>query len=945
MARATMDAEAPIAASWADTGGSAGAHNGTRTGLVAREAESEAIEVLLGSVPPAAALVLEGPPGVGKTSLLDHGVASARERGFRVLVARGSGAEAEFPFAGLIDLFDGVTSEQLASIPAPQLRALEVALYRAEPTGAPPEPQVISLAVLSALRALAAAGPVVVAVDDLQWLDLGSGEALVYAAKRLVAEPVVFLLARRPGRRPDVERAIPIERLAHVAVGTLSLGATRQLLATRLGLRLPHHVLRRVYDVTAGNPLFALEVGRSLVRRGPQSVPEQSFGDEIPLPDEVEDLLGLRVADLDDDVRRVLLALALGADVRVTQLRELAGPELLDRAIEAGVVAVDGEKVRASHPLLAEVAVRRASDEEKRGLHRRLAELVADEELAALHLALATEEPDEELAARIESAAEQAAARGATRLGVDLASHAWRLTPPDVPAYDRLLTVSRHLHDAGEKQRLTDLLGPRVASLPAGGSRVLGYHLLTGGVVNGNAEITALHAKALEEAGDIQPCRGRAQSFLAENVAVIQVRDIAESDRLAAEAVADSEDGDAEDQRLALYTRSWTQALRGQPVDHLVERFEELAGHRGYLARYPQRVAGQRRVWRGEIEQGRAFLEAFMERTELWGEPSPHALARLHLVELELRAGDWPAVERLMIEWAASTDDDLLHWPMYERCRALLAMGRGDVEDALLWGGRADSQAEEQGVGWDRLEASRALGVTALLAKDPEEAARRLTTVWEHNQREGVLDPGAFPVAPDLVEALLELGSYDAASAVVAQLAELAEDQDHPWARVGAQRSAALVAIHADGYADEHAAALVEAAAAYQALGLCFDEARTLLALGRAQRRAKKWGAARDTLERAAAAFERLGSPGWVADVRAELERSGARRPAAEGGLTPTERRVADLAVEGLANKQIARTLVVTVNTVEFHLRNTYAKLGIRGRPQLAAALQELDGA
>ena len=139
------------------------------------------------------------------------------------------------------------------------------------------------------------------------------------------------------------------------------------------------------------------------------------------------------------------------------------------------------------------------------------------------------------------------------------------------------------------------------------------------------------------------------------------------------------------------------------------------------------------------------------------------------------------------------------------------------------------------------------------------------------------------------------------------------------------------------------AQALEAAAASYRDLGLAFDEARTLLPLGRAQRRAKKWGAARDVLERAVAAFEAIGSPGWADDARAELERVGARRSATTGGLTATERRVAELAVEGLANKEIARTLVVTVNTVEFHLRNTYAKLGIRSRVQLASALQGID--
>jgi DNA-binding CsgD family transcriptional regulator len=297
----------------------------------------------------------------------------------------------------------------------------------------------------------------------------------------------------------------------------------------------------------------------------------------------------------------------------------------------------------------------------------------------------------------------------------------------------------------------------------------------------------------------------------------------------------------------------------------------------------------------------------------------------------------------MLDDWAASTDSALLIWPMYERCRALASMGRGEIEEARHWGVRAVERAEYTGVRWDWLEATRALGVAALLAKDLSEAVARLGAVWEHTEREGVLDPGAFPAGSDLVEALAESERYDEATAIVDVLAQRAEGQDHPWARVGARRGAALVEIHGDAYTDSAGEALEEAAAAYRGLGLAFDEARTLLALGRAQRRAKKWGAARDVLERTVAAFEALGSRGWTQDARAELERVGARRSATKGGLTATERRVAELAVEGLANKEIARTLVVTVNTVEFHLRNAYAKLGIRSRVQLAAAMHGID--
>ena len=905
-------------------------------GLVARESELQAIRDLLAGERATRALVLEGEPGVGKTSLWEQGVAWARERGMRVLVARSSEAETPLPFAGLIDLLDGVATEELSGVPTPQLRALDVALYRADPTDRPPEPQVISIAVLSALRALAEAGPVLVAVDDVQWLDRASEDALAYAVRRLEREPVTNLLARRPGRRSALENAFTDQHSERLTVGAISLGATRQLLAARLGLRLPHHLLRRIYDATTGNPLFVLEMGRTLVGRDLDNLAD------LPVPDHVEDLLGLRVADLDDSARRVLLAIALDADLRVAQLPQPAGIAALQSALDAGVVVVEGDRVRPAHPLLAAAAQKQAPDEEKREVHRRLADLVDGEQRRALHLALATTGHDEALATRIDAAAAAAAARGATRLAIDLAAHAWRLTPPDVSDVDRVLALGLHLHDAGEKQRLTELLGDRVESLPPGASRVKAYLLLTEGMLEqGSAEIVALLEKALAEAGDDPVLRGQVLSYLAENDAVVEVREVARADERATEAVALSQQGSPDDQRLAVNTLTWTQAMRGRPVAHLVERYYALSTERAFMARHPERIAGQRLVWRGEIGLARPMLTTFFDDAEEWAEA--YALARLHLCELELRAGRWDDVDRMLEDWAASTDSALLIWPMFERCRGLLAAGRGDVAAARRWAGRAVELAVSTGVRWDWLEATRALGVAALLAKDLPEAVLRLSAVWDHTQREGVLDPGAFPVGPDLVEALVESESYDDARAVVDVLADLASDQGHPWAWAGAQRGAAMVEIHGDAYTDSAGQALEAAAASYRDLGLAFDEARTLLTLGRAQRRAKKWGAARDVLERTVAAFEAMGSPGWADDARAELERVGARRSATTGGLTATERRVAELAVEGLANKEIARTLVVTVNTVEFHLRNTYAKLGIRSRVQLASALQGID--
>jgi DNA-binding NarL/FixJ family response regulator len=148
-----------------------------------------------------------------------------------------------------------------------------------------------------------------------------------------------------------------------------------------------------------------------------------------------------------------------------------------------------------------------------------------------------------------------------------------------------------------------------------------------------------------------------------------------------------------------------------------------------------------------------------------------------------------------------------------------------------------------------------------------------------------------------------------------------------------------MIQLAASTYDDEAGETLAEAATAYGGLGLRFDRARALLSVGRAQRRLKKWGAARRSLEQAVAAFDEIGSDGWAEQARSELARVGARRRRADSELTPTEQRVAVLAAEGLSNKQIAATLFVTVHTVEVHLSHAYAKLGIRSRAQLARHL------
>ena len=404
--------------------------------------------------------------------------------------------------------------------------------------------------------------------------------------------------------------------------------------------------------------------------------------------------------------------------------------------------------------------------------------------------------------------------------------------------------------------------------------------------------------RALEESEDDPALHATVLARKSLHLAAGLVCRLGDAEAMALEALPAARTAGFDVEHEVLFSLASIRTMRGRAIDDLIASFE---GDRlRDLDRSLDRVASVGLGWRGDVRQARAGLQQLLSLADERGQVSAYVVARGNLIDVELRAGEWDAANALLDEWAQSVDGEILTGPTYERLRALVAAGRGRAEDAARWSEAAIALGEAGGHQWHLLGALRARALAALLAHEPERAVECLQRVWEHTEREGVDDPGAFPVAPDLVEALLELGRVDEAEAVLARLTELAERQEHPWGLASAKRCRGLVQLAADTYDEEAAAAArAQAAAEYDELGLRFDAARTLLSLGRAQRRHRKWGAARRSLEDAAAAFDELGSPGWADEARSELARVAGRRGQAAGELTPAERRVAELAAEG----------------------------------------------
>ena len=910
----------------------------TDDGLVGRAAELSAAGEFLDLIPAgAASLTLEGEAGIGKSMLWETVGQRAEARGWVVLRSRASQSEARVSFVGLCDLFAPVRDDVLAQLPEPQHVALLAALARGGSSSGLIDQRTLGLAVLSLVRELAQSASVLVAVDDVQWLDAASASLLRFAFRRLRDEPVGLLVAVRPGATGTdaVELAVAGERNRTLPVGPMSVAALQVMLRDRFGQSFPRPTMLQIADVSGGNPFFASEIARELLRVGAVAP-----GGALPVPADLRALVAARLRRLPAGTRDELLAVAALAGPSIRLLDE----SLLAPAEEAEVVRVgpDG-RIAFTHPLLAAAVYSSASGPRRRLVHGRLAAVVEDAEERAWHRALAATSPDETVAEALEEGAARARARGGWISAAEMMERAVELTPGG----DSALRLRRGVRGALYRMQAGDREGARVVLerllevAPAGPLRGDVRRLLAEIQYSDGSfgESARLFEEALEETDDPK-LAGIAELGLAYvKVTMLDLPAAARHARRAAELGAEAGlDGAVAE---ALAAGAVVGVLRGRGVDReALERAVRLEDPDRVvpLQARPKSLAAIALLFDDRLSEAREALVDVWQGARERGEESDLALMLSWFVWLETLSGSYGRAAEIAEEGLLLTDMTAHAsgrcWVLTQRC--LLRAHVGLVDECRADGAQAAELAERVGlaVALPWLAAGRCL--LELSVGDAGAAWAAAEPLARLVEALGVGEPTLALFVPDAAEALLELGETDRAEGLVASFEAAAVRLRRSWAVGAAARCRGLVLAARDDH-DGAEAALREALDVQSRGGRPFELARTQLALGRLQRRRNQRKAARETLAQASSAFTALGAHRFAEIANSESARIGVRRAPDE--LTTGEQATAELAAEGLTNREIAARLFVSQKTVEANLARAYRKLGIRSRAQLGARL------
>ena len=907
--------------------------------LVGRDRELSAIDTWLGiddSRTPMTTLVIEGEAGIGKTELWTEALRLAADRGHRVLRCRASPSEAHLSYVALSDLLRSCADSVFEQLPPVQRRPLEVALLRAEASEGELDPRVVGTGLLSLFEVISSQRPLLLAVDDGQWLDSASARVLAFALRRVSEVPVRFVVTIRTDEpaatglsTAHLQRELGTESISVLDVGPLSVAAIHQLVRSALGASLARPVLVRIHRAAGGNPFYALEIAREVLRQG-----SLRPGEPLPVTTDHGEVVLLRLRRLPRRTREALLVVA-------ALPRPAAGdvaPTDLAPAERAGNVEVDQSgRVSFSHPLFASALYSSLSPDEQRALHARIAERVETLEERALHRALAASSTDGDTADLLDQATESAMRRGAADAAVELKELALRLTPVEDEA--AALRRERELADrryfagdaTGARRQLEEmLLRPLPGEDRAEVLLELGSVLWTQGEPDNGL---ALLSEALEQA-ESAPLRARIHS----RISSFSLDCDAGLEHAEAALRLIDESADPLLYSFALHNMAmWKLYARGVADHAAVElgtRLQEAAAA-WEMSTVPATWA---RLF-DDFATARRLNEDLLRAFEKTGDEASTAGILSHLAVLEAITGHAERAGELAeqaLELARQTEQET-YVTLALHARGCVAAHRGDLTGARRAGEEVLKRLEAEPDLTFEAIARGMLGSAALAGDDPAEADRQLSRVQQILDALHTREPAADRIQADHAEAAIRLGQLERAEKMIEAMEERARHLPRPWILAVSARCRGLLRAargDVDGAIDDCRLAL----AAHEQLDMPVERGRTLLALGRLHRRRGERREAQACLEDALSTFEAAGALRWAETASRDLERARARRgPDTE--LTSTELSIAELAASGLRNDDIAAQLFVTTKTVEANLTRIYRKLGIRSRASLERQL------
>jgi DNA-binding CsgD family transcriptional regulator len=908
-------------------------------GFLGRTSEREELDRLLQNVREgqSGVLVLRGEAGIGKTALLRY--AARQASGFRVAEIAGVEAEMELPFATIHQLCVPMLA-QLDALPQPQRHALSVAFGLEG--GEVPERFLIALAVLSLLSAVAEERPLLLLVDDAQFVDAASVQVLAFVARRLVAESVALLFAVR-----EPTEAGPFQGLPQMPVRGLHQHDARALLAAVVPGRLDARVRDRIVAETHGNPLALLELPSGM------SAAELGGGYELPvvidLPRRLEAHYVRQITELPEATQRLLVLAAadpVGDAVLVWRAARRLGvePSALGPAQEAELLEI-GVEVRFRHPLVRSAVYRAASPEERRAVHGALAEAIdaqLDVDRRAWHRAAAAEGPDEDVASELERSADHARARGGLAAAAAFLRRSVALTQDRARLVDRALAAAQADVQAGAFDAARGMLAIAEAEpLDAlGRARVAllrGQSALAEGLGSDVPPLLLDAARQLEPL-DLELARETyGQAFAA---AMFGGADSAD-DLLAAGRAVRALPGPAGRPRAVDALLDGIALLvtdgRAAAGPTLLRAARAFAGHDvpvaeclrwGWFATAASNAAwdddGPRAVCARQVELAR--------EAGALGHLPPILGA---LATATARAGDFATATSLIGEINVITEATGTRFPRNDEMLVLALGGREAEAEALIAATLARAVDLRQGMaqtyarwaasilynGLGRYEYARDAAAASAMPGDLSSAMRSL---------------------PELVEAASRTGALDVAREAVERLTETTRPASTDYGLGVEARSRALVS---EGEVAEEL--YRQAIDHLSRTRMRVDLGRSHLLYGEWLRRESRRKDAREQLRTAYRMFTDMGIEGFAERARRELLATGAtvprRRTETRDDLTMKERLIARLAREGLSNSEIGARLFLSPRTVEWHLHHVFTKLGIRSRQQLARAFSDSD--